>query len=62
MKIQLIYSMAMLGEHGELIVHAPGDIVDFDDYEAKTLVEQGQAVALDEPEPTPVKRVPKKVL
>ena len=38
------------------------DIVDFDEYEAKMLVEQGQAVALDEPEPTPVKRVPKKVL
>jgi hypothetical protein len=51
MKIQLIYSMAMLGEHGELIVHAPGDIVEMPEAEAKILVEQGQAIAIDEPKP-----------
>lgn len=51
MKIQLIYSMAMLGEHGELIVHAPGDIVEMDEKEAQILVEQGQAVAIEEPKP-----------
>ena len=62
MKIQLLYAVAQIGKRGELIIHGAGDIVDFDDYEAKTLVEQGQAVALDEPEPVPVKRVPKKVI
>jgi len=51
MKIQLLYSMAMLGEHGELIVHAPGDIIEMPEAEAKILVEQGQAIAIDEPKP-----------
>jgi hypothetical protein len=51
MKIQLIYSMAMLGPNGELIVHAPGDIVEMPEAEAKILVEQGQAIAIDEPKP-----------
>jgi hypothetical protein len=51
MKIQLIYAMAQLGPKGELIVHAPGDIVEMDEKEAQILVEQGQAVAIEEPKP-----------
>lgn len=51
MKIQLLFAMAKLGEHGELIVHAPGDIVEMPEAEAKILVEQGQAIAIDEPKP-----------
>ena len=52
MKIQLLYSMAMLGEHGEMIVHAPGDIIEMLEAEAKILVEQGQAIVIEEPKPT----------
>ena len=62
MKIQLLYAVAQIGKRGELIIHGAGDIVDFDEYEAKTLLEQGQAVALDEPDPVPAKRTTKKVL
>lgn len=51
MKIQLIYAMAQLGPKGELIVHAPGDIVEMPEAEAQILVEQGQAVAIEEPKP-----------
>lgn len=62
MQVQLLYAAAQIGKAGELIIHAAGDIVEFDDRDAQALLEQGQAIAVEEPEPAPVKRVPKKVL
>ena len=57
MKIQLLYAMVERGPHNELIVYAPGDIVEMPERDGQILIEQGQAVAIDEPKP-----VKKKVL
>lgn len=54
MKIQLLFAMARIGSDGGLIISAPGEVIDIDIDEGKTLIAQGQAVAVDEPE------VPKK--
>lgn len=49
--------MVERGPHNELIVYAPGDIVEMPERDGQILIEQGQAVAIDEPKP-----VKKKVL
>jgi hypothetical protein len=62
MKIMLLYAMAALGQAGELIIHAPGDIIELSESEAQTLIAQGQAMLIEEPDPVPAKRTTKKVL
>lgn len=50
MKIQLLTALAQM-VNGSIVVHAPGDIVELDAAEAQALIEQGSAVAVDEPKP-----------
>ena len=50
MKIQLLFAMAKLDDNALIIYHA-GDIVELDAAEAQTLIDQGQAIAIDEPKP-----------
>lgn len=58
MKIQLLYAMARIGTAGELVISAPGEILEIDEHEGSTLIEQGQAVAILEPEaPKKTKKV-----
>lgn len=51
MKIQLLFAMVQRGPNDELLVYAPGDIVELSERDAQILIEQGQAVAIDEPKP-----------
>lgn len=62
MKIMLLYAMAALGQGGELIIHAPGDTIEMSVGEAETLIAQGQAISVEEPDPVPAKRTTKKVI
>jgi len=50
MKVQLLTALAQM-VNGSIVVHAPGDIVELDTAEAQALIEQGSAVAVDEPKP-----------
>lgn len=50
MKIQLLTALAQM-VNGSIVVHAPGDIVELDAAEAQVLIDQGAAVAVDEPKP-----------
>lgn len=50
MKIQLLFAMAKLDGNALIIYHA-GDIIEMSEAEAKVLIDQGQAVAIDEPKP-----------
>lgn len=43
--------MVQRGPNDELLVYAPGDIVEMSERDAQILIEQGQAVAIDEPKP-----------
>jgi len=56
MKVQLLTALAQMID-GSIVVHAPGDIVELDAAEAQTLIDQGAAVAVDEPKPTTKKKV-----
>lgn len=47
---------------GQKVVGSVGEIAELSDDVGADVVRQGFAVRIDEPEPTPVKRVPKKVL
>ena len=62
MKVMLLYAMAQLGESGELVITAPGDVVELSEGEAQTLIAQGQAMLIEEPDPVPAKRTTKKVI
>ena len=51
MKIQLRFATVQIGDKGELLVHSPGDVIDMDDKEAQIMIDQEQAVAIEEPKP-----------
>jgi hypothetical protein len=50
MKVQLLTALAQMID-GSIVVHAPGDIVELDTAEAQSLIDQGSALAVDEPKP-----------
>jgi hypothetical protein len=50
MKVQLLTALAQMID-GRIVVHAPGDIVELDTAEAQSLIDQGSALAVDEPKP-----------
>jgi len=64
MQVQVIKGFVCRDKSGRMVYPVIGDIVELTDADAKSLEARGSVIILTvpEPEPTPVKRVPKKVL
>ena len=64
MQVQVIKGFVCRDKSGRMVYPVIGDIVELTDADAKSLEARGSVIILTapEPEPMPVKRVPKKVL
>lgn len=64
MKVQVIKGFATRDTTGRMIYPTIGDVIDLPASDAQRLAQRGSVLIIDEPEPppTPVKRVPKKVI